>query len=292
MRTLLRAAGIAAFLSAYTAIAATPAMPASQSDAGTPASLKAKHVELREAFARNDFQRPLHLDSVEVTEKLRGNVYAQIDHPFARLSEALRSPANWCEILVLPMHVRRCSAADSGKIALAVASRPQADADTVELKFDFRVVQATAEHFQIQMSASEGPIGTRDYRILLEAIPLEANRTFVHLSYAYAYGSAAKLATQAYLGTSGRDKVGFTVEEQNGQRRPVGGMRGILERNVMRYFLAIDAYLDSLAAPPAQRLEKRLQAWAASLARYPRQLREAEPDYLALKREQMAKIKG
>jgi hypothetical protein len=56
----------------------------------------------------------------------------------------------------------------------------------------------------------------------------------------------------------------------------------------MRYYLAIDAYLDSLKAPPAQQLENRLQAWFDATERYPRQLHEVERDaYLSMKRDEV-----
>jgi hypothetical protein len=65
----------------------------------------------------------------------------------------------------------------------------------------------------------------------------------------------------------------------------IGGVRGAIERNVMRYYLAIDAYLASLKSPPDQRLEKRIQTWFNSTERYPRQLREMDRStYLAMKR--------
>jgi hypothetical protein len=58
-----------------------------------------------------------------------------------------------------------------------------------------------------------------------------------------------------------------------------------MERNTMRYYLAIDAYLDSLKMPPAQQLESRLQAWFDATEKYPRQLHEVERDpYLQMKR--------
>ncbi|WP_158592145.1 hypothetical protein [Noviherbaspirillum sedimenti] len=34
---------------------------------------------------------------------------------------------------------------------------------------------------------------------------------FVHLGYAYGYGSMAKIAMRLYLATAGRSKIGFTV---------------------------------------------------------------------------------
>jgi hypothetical protein len=86
----------------------------------------------------------------------------------------------------------------------------------------------------------------------------------------------ARLAMEAYLGTLGRDKVGFTVvrDASSGRAAPVQGLRGVVERNAMRYFLAIEAYVDSLAAPPAERLERRLAAWFDATERYPAQLHE------------------
>ena len=63
---------------------------------------------------------------------------------------------------------------------------------------------------------------------------------------------------------------------------------GVMERNTMRYYLAIDAYLDSLAAPAGQRVERRLRAWFDATERYPRQLREVDREaYLRMKRQEL-----
>ena len=89
-----------------------------------------------------------------------------------------------------------------------------------------------------------------------------------------------------YLATSGRDKVGFSVVDRTADGQPVyvGGVRGVVERNTMRYYLALEAYLGTLDAPAADRLEKRLRAFHAALERYPRQLHELELDeYLEIK---------
>ena len=55
----------------------------------------------------------------------------------------------------------------------------------------------------------------------------------------------------------------------------------------MRYYLAIDAYLGSLAAPAPQRFEQSLERWYSGTERYPRQLHEIDRDsYLAMKRRE------
>jgi hypothetical protein len=92
---------------------------------------------------------------------------------------------------------------------------------------------------------------------------------------------------QGYLATAGSGKVGFTNvgKQPNGQPTYIGGMRGVVERNTMRYYLAIDAYLSAMSAPASEQLEKRLQNWFDSTERYARQLHEVDrSSYLSMKR--------
>jgi hypothetical protein len=61
-----------------------------------------------------------------------------------------------------------------------------------------------------------------------------------------------------------------------------------VERNTMRYYLAIEAYLGALSAPPAAQLEQRLQDWFDATERFSRQLHELEKDeYLTMKRKEV-----
>ena len=144
----------------------------------------------------------------------------------------------------------------------------------------------------MKLDADEGPLGTRNYRIVLEAVPAEGGQTFIRFSYSYSYGMVGRLAMQSYLGTIGRNKVGFTVlgTDADGQPRYIGGMRGVVERNTMRYYLAIEAFLGALSAPPQARVEKSLNDWFAAIERYPRQLHEMERgDYLDMKRREYSR---
>jgi hypothetical protein len=106
------------------------------------------------------------------------------------------------------------------------------------------------------------------------------------MGYALSYGTASSLAMRMYLGTIAHDKVGFTKAGSE----YVGGQRGVVERNTMRYYLAIDAYLRSLAAPAPQQLDQRLQSWFDATEKYPRQLHEVDrADYLRMKRKEVAR---
>ncbi len=257
-----------------------------------PDGLRAKHGSLAPALANNQFKGPLYLESDEAPHTLQGDVYAVVDHPFAAVSTALGDARHWCDVLILHLNVKYCrrKEADSGtRIELRIGKKhDQPLASATLVAFAWRAAPAAAGYMQVDLGAPEGPFDTRNYRILVEAVPIGADRTFLHMGYSFDYGAVSRMAMRVYLSTVARDKVGFTATRPS---RPgeqpdyIGGLRGLVERNTMRYYLAIDAYLAGLAAAPAEQLEKRLQTWFAATEKYPRQLHEIERDeYLAMKR--------
>jgi hypothetical protein len=256
-----------------------------------PDELRAKYAQLQEQLRNNNFHRPLHIDSSQEGDTLGGDVYAVLDHPFRELSGALTEPPDWCRILILPFNTKYCHAVVSGGAAnLLVRIGRKSDQpvqDAYRLDFALQLGASTPEYFESRLNAKSGPLGTSDYRIVVSAVPLGTGRTFMHLSYSYSYGIAGRVAMQAYLATAGANKVGFTVtgRDRNGQPVYIGGVRGALERNVMRYYLAIDAHLASLSAPPDRQLEKRIETWFEATERYGRQLHEMDrATYVAMKR--------
>ncbi|MDP2242071.1 MAG: hypothetical protein Q8K18_18190 [Burkholderiales bacterium] len=266
---------------------------AGDADANSAASLRARYGVVQDQLRHNQFQRPLHMDSSELPGGVTGDIYALIDYPFATAGAALNKPAHWCDILSLHLNTKYCRASTARQGSILKVNigkkhdQPLDEAYPVE--FAYRVAAQTPNYLQVKLNADEGPLSTRNYRIMLEAIPLEDGRTFIHLSYSYAYGLVGRLAMQAYLGTIGSGKMGFTVvgKQSNGQPLHVGGMRGVVERNTMRYYLAIEAFLGALSAPPQARFEKRIHDWFAAVERYPRQLHEMEQrEYLDMKRKE------
>lgn len=270
---------------------------AAPSQAQDASSLRARHGELRGALAENAFARPLVLESFERADSLHGDIHARIDQPFAVATAALQGIDRWCDIMILHLNVKQCRGAP-GKPAevlqLVVGHKhDQALAQAHRFVFAYKVVASRPDYLQIRLSADEGPLGTSDYRIVLELAALDARHSILRLSYAYGFGIAARLATQGYLATAGRDKVGFSVigRHSDGQPKYIGGTRGVIERNTMRYYLAIESYLGALSVPPSQQLEKRLADWHHGVESYPRQLRELGRDeYLAMKREQVRQL--
>ncbi len=194
--------------------------------------LRAKYAELRNQLSNNQFRKPLYLDSSESPDGVTGDAYALVDYPFATAVTALTSPNDWCEILILPINTKYCRASvgEQGSI-LNVSIGKKYDqplAQTYRVQFAYRVAARASDYLQVRLNADQGPLGTRDYRILLEAVPLGDGRTFIHLSYSYGFGTMGRLAMQVYLGTIGRGKVGFTVAgtQADGIPMNIGGTRG------------------------------------------------------------------
>ncbi len=262
-------------------------------DANQAAALRTKYAELQDQLKNNSFLKPLHMDSSETSDSVTGDIYARIQHPFATAKTALNEPARWCDIMILHVNTKYCRASsDSRSNVLQVnigKKREQPVNEAYQVDFSYRVIADTPDYLKVALNADAGPFSTRNYRVILEAISLDNGSTFIHFTYSYGYGVAGRIALQTYLGTIGSAKVGFTVTGKQSDGRPlyIGGMRGLAERNTMRYYLAIEAFLGALSEPPKAQLEKRLRDWFAATERYPRQLHELEEnEYLDMKRRE------
>ena len=253
------------------------------------AALLQKNTDLKSQLAGSPFHRPLVLESSEGSNTVDGSVYAVLDSPFADVSRTFKSPEQWCEVMILHINTKYCRPdADSAPTRFKVSigkKVPQPLADAFGLDFGYELASTSASYLSVLLSAAKGPLGTSNYKIELQAVPLPGNRTFMRLRYAYGYGVASKMAMQGYLATIGAGKVGFTQVNEGPKTAYIGGMRGAAERNIMRYYLAIEAYQSSLAKPVAERLDSRLKHWFDATEEYPRQLREVDKaSYLAMKK--------
>ena len=256
------------------------------------APLRAKFTALRDALKNNQYQRPIYIESADASGTLRGDVYALVEFPFTAVRTALTGAGPWCDIMILPLNTKDCRVtekADGTALAVRIGSKydvPLEDAYLIE--FNYRVAETSPDYFAARLDAVSGPLGTHDYRVLAEATPGDDGKTFLHLRYSYGYGMAGRLAMQVYLATAGAGKVGFTSSGKD----LIGGMRGVVERNTMRYYLAIDAYLAAAATASVQRVERRIAAWFDSTEQYARQLHEIDRSaYIAMKRNEVLRQK-
>ena len=263
-------------------------------------ALLGQHKALNKELLNNQFKRPLVLYSTESPESLKGEIYAVLDYPFKKVNSAINNPNHWCDALILHINVKYCRAENSNAgTVLNINLGKKYDQpliETYQAKFNYESISSAADYFSIEMKAADGPLGTKDYRIWVEATPLNNNQTFLHFTYAYSFGLSGRLAMKGYLATIGKDKIGFSIlSTQNGKPEYVQGVRGVVERNTMRYYLAIDAYLAAANAAnntENAQLERRLENWFDSTERYALQLHEVEKiDYLSMKRSEIERQK-
>jgi hypothetical protein len=220
-------------------------------------------------------------------------VHGVLAHPFAALAPALRAPREWCQIALLHLNIKTCTyERRDGQDWLTLYSGRkfyEPPEKAYALHYRFQVAAAGTDYLAVTLTADSGPLGTRDYRLVFEAIPL-GQQTFVYFRYAYRPSLTSSLATSGYLATLGSGKLGFTVTGRDGAGKPVhvSGVRGIVERNAMRYYLAIQAYLDTRETAEAERFERRLARWFELTGRYRAQLHELErAEYLQYKQQEL-----
>ncbi|HET6418767.1 MAG TPA: hypothetical protein VFG19_01335 [Geobacteraceae bacterium] len=260
---------------------------------GGERALVGRYPAIKAGLEKNQFGIPIYLESKEEAGSSQVEIYSILDYPFAIVRDSLQSPANWCDINSLLINVKACTCRriDSQWLLSLYSGRKyyQPPRDAFKLDFRFQVAAQREGYLCIALSAKDGPFFTRDYRIKLEAAPLDGTRTLVHFSYAFSYGKMARMAINSYFATIGRDKKGFTVIATGKYGEPVyqGGIRGAVERNAVRYYLALETYMDTLKFHGEQGFEKRISRWYDLTGRFPRQLYEIDKgEYLANKRRE------
>jgi hypothetical protein len=260
----------------------TPAQPA-----GSARQLSARQAALAPRLAG---QLPV-IESSEGPQQARGDVYAVLPQAWPTLVAALREPSQWCEALVLHIYVKRCMPG-TAMLTLHVVSRADTPIEQAQLlTLNFSAGQSEPGHVQVRLAAAQGPLGLHHVELLFEAIPAGPSASFVHFRYESGFTALGSWAMQAYLATRGRDKVGFSAAAGDQQPGTIRGTRGVVERNAMRYHLALATYLDSLALPETTRPAYRTAAWFDATERYARQLHEVgRDDYLAMKRRELSTV--
>ncbi len=238
----------------------------------------------------NSFGLPLYLESFEREDRVHVDVYGIFDYPFSSVVNVLKVPANWCDIVSLHPNVKACTYRDlpgTWLLTFYIGRKVYQLAENArQVIYHYRNVVQQQGYLDIILSADEGPLGTKDHRMRFEALPLEGGKTFVHVSYEYSDSVALRLAEKAYFATLGWGKVGFTVTGADRKGNPVyiSGPRGAIERNAVRYYFAIQSFMDTLGYPEESRFSMRTIKWYDLTNRYWKQLFDLDKkDYLTFK---------
>lgn len=252
-----------------------------------------QYKALNSQLKNNQFKKPLVLQSAENADALSGEIYTVLDYPFEQVYSAINNPNHWCDVLILHINVKYCRAENNNAGTILIINLgkkyEQPLLETYKAKFNYKSITNAANYFSVEMKADEGPLGTKDYRIWVEATPVNQKQTFLHFTYGYSFGLTSRLAMKGYLATIGKNKVGFSQETnpKTNQLNFISGVRGVVERNTMRYYLAIDAYLAALNTNESGQFEKRLAYCFKSTEKYAVQLHEMDRnEYVDMKRNE------
>ena len=254
------------------------------------AALLARYQQLKDTLAHSIFGSAIQLNSNIDKRAALGEVFAVLDTPLAALRTTLSRPAQWCDLAILHINIKTCLY-DKDWVTFFVGRKYYQPPDAAfELQYHFTIVANNDDYLNIKLTAPEGPLGTSDYLIILEATAIDAEHSFIRFEYRYRFGYIAKLAMQTYLATLGRNKVGFTIIGTDDADQPVyiKGLQGVIERNVMRYIFAIQSVLETRQTEESKRRTARFQHWYTHTEKYPQQLVELTLDeYMTNKQREL-----
>jgi len=238
----------------------------------------------------NSYGIPLVVESFERDDRVQVDVYGIFDYSFSSVVNALKVPANWCDIVSLHPNIKACTYKQlpgAWLLTFYPGGKVYHPPDvTRQVVYRYTAVVQQQNYLDILLNADSGPYGTRDHRMRFEALPIDGAKTFVHVSYAYSDSVALRLATKIYFATLGRSKVGFTVvgTDRNGNPDYIRGPRGALERSAVRSFLAIQSFMHTLLYPEANRFNMRISEWHDLTTVYRKQLFDLDKnEYLKFK---------
>ena len=234
---------------------------------------------------------PLTVETNTHNKLQSGDAYAILDYPYGKVTEALRDARNWCDIVPLHMNMKACTTQPSPsgtRLTLYAGLKSyQPPSLARALNYTYRVQTLDAEYFSASLTADKNDAGSPP--MTLEAMPLGSERTLVHVRYTWRTPLWLRVASDSYFATVGARKVGFstTGTDPHGDPAYVSGLNGAVERNALRYYLALDTFLSTDHTPEAGRFDRRLNRWFDLTERYPAQLHEMDKaDYLRVKRKE------
>ena len=228
--------------------------------------------------------QPIYIQSSVNKDRLHADVYAVKTIAYEQLVKKINKPEQWCRFITLHLNIKACVYRLEPEAVLSFyAGRKfyEPAENAFELSYRFTVKTTTENYFELLLSADEGPFSTSDYQIKLEVLKT-GDDVLLYMSLSYLSSFTSRLGTSVYLSTVGSDKVGFSKHKTDeGDIEYIQGVEGIIERNVMRYFLALSVYLEN------GNKQQMLERWFDATEQYARQLNEVEKeDYLQAKQQE------
>ncbi len=253
-------------------------------------ALRDLHEEVAHRLEDVSAETPFYLQAESRHRVETGEAALYLPGSFDELSSALSEIATWCDILPLHLNVKACTfEAKGGESLLSVYVgrkfyQDPDDAFPIEYRFSS---EGSAGYLRVMLWADEGPLGTSDYSIEFEAMPVEG-KTFGRIQISEQQSWLSSKAMDAYFATKGAGKQGLTIigHDESGEPLYTTGEHAAIERNVLRYYFAVVAHFEAMGDSPEERYHSSLEHWFAATEHYP-QLYELDRDeYLEGKRRE------
>ncbi len=271
----------------YGVIAA--ALCISEAWAMTPAQ---RYQELMEGQASNPLHAPVTVESKEQGDAISADAWGVLDAPFERAASIVNSPAAFCDFISVVIFVKACTFAATAAPATVTLYMGRKDYEDPNpdnaLAFQYSIEAQGGEAVMARLFVARGSLGVKDNRLEFELWRV-AGQTLAHVHASYIASVQSNLAMGTYLMTMGRNKIGFsTVPDSTGKPKPVKGALGIIERNAMRYFLALQSTLATQNVAADQREAARLEHWFDATAKYELLFEVPRAEYLDNKKRERA----
>jgi len=220
--------------------------PSNASNLDIHAALTTKLQQLNRSSLRDHHPLPLMFETTYVDGYGSTHLYLLSDISYASFTHFFEKNT-WCEALILQIHIKACVQHNNDLLDIYLGTDDYAEPDDV-FKFEYLVNkrELSRNQLQLSMTALDGPLDSKNYRINLEIIPIADGKSFLHFHFQAFYGFFIRTTISTYLLTAGRNKVGLSILNPTsvGELKYQTGMEGILERNAIRYVLAFIAYLE------------------------------------------------
>lgn len=240
----------------------------------------------------NPFKAPIAVHSKDDGEVATAEVYGVLDKPFADIAAILGDLASWCQFMPLSLNIKACTWSKFlATVTLYIGPKEYhapTDFSVSKVAFTYKVSQLP-QQINIELTTASGATGTERNTIVVEAMAATPAQTVVHFVSTTEFTYAGRLAMDTYLATMGSSRIGFSmVTNDEGQLpAPIKGIKGVVERNAMRYYLALQAYSEQRGTPGTDLFYRCAGDWFDLTEHYPKQLHELDKQtYLDSKRHE------
>ena len=259
--------------------------PACSEMASESDSLRQDYLSMVNALASSPLKRALVLGSIDHEGQLGANLSVALEKSLSDISSVATSPQSWCEIILLLSNTKACKVLGTQSApTLQVTAGTGKSVDTAGAstsEFNFSIKEKDQDYLDVALVAPQGAMGMSNIHLVLQAVSLGAQKSYLRMRYTYSANWFGRLTMQTYLQTLGRGKVGFSKAPSS---QWIEGPRSVIERNTMRYFLGLECALEDGLPKNMGRFNRLAECWYSAVEQYPLQLHEMpHSEYLQMK---------